>query len=116
MQLQKDSRQNILRILETEWQEVYEHDFATGAFVTGFSNTLNCCVSLNIFLKTIRDTSILSMFQEWGTACPPFDSAWKLEADMTWTPEHNIVAREDENMMIDKILKAGSQLQLKFSQ
>merc|ERR1711976_904867 len=53
---------------------------------------------------------------EWGASCPPFDSAWKLEADMTWTPEKNIESKMDENMMIDKILRAGSQLSLKFSQ
>ena len=42
-------------------------------------------------------------------------AAYKLEYDMTWTPFEKIASRGDENQMIDKILKAGSQLQLTFN-
>eukprot|EP00095_Tigriopus_kingsejongensis_P007419 maker-scaffold955_size76929-snap-gene-0.15 protein:Tk07419 transcript:maker-scaffold955_size76929-snap-gene-0.15-mRNA-1 annotation:"c1orf50 homolog" len=53
--------------------------------------------------------------QEWGANCPEFVAAYKLEYDMTWTPFEKIEQRQDENLAIDKILKAGSQLQLTFS-
>ena len=58
---------------------------------------------------------ITPFFQEWGAKCPEFVAAYKLEYDMTWTPFEKIASRGDENQMIDKILKAGSQLQLTFN-
>lgn len=51
---------------------------------------------------------------EWGQDCPEFVAAYKLENDMSWTPEENIDEKIDENAVIDKILRAGSQLQLTF--
>ncbi|TRY79993.1 hypothetical protein TCAL_12104 [Tigriopus californicus] len=53
--------------------------------------------------------------EEWGANVPEFVAAYKLEYDMTWTPFDKIEQRQDENLAIDKILKAGSQLQLTFS-
>ena len=55
-------------------------------------------------------------FQEWGKDCPPFVAAYKLEHDMTWTPQANIEAKENENAIIDKILKKQSHLAITFSQ
>ena len=58
--------------------------------------------------------SCFFIFQEWGADCPEFVAAYKLEHDMTWTPQANVEKREDENAVIDKILRTGSQLQLTF--
>ena len=52
--------------------------------------------------------------EEWGADCPEFVAAYKLEHDMSWTPQENVEAKNDENAVIDKILKAGQQLQLTF--
>merc|ERR1712026_663950 len=51
---------------------------------------------------------------EWGKDCPEFVAAYKLEHDHSWTPEANIERKVDENQVIDKILRAGTQLQLTF--
>merc|ERR1712156_437755 len=53
--------------------------------------------------------------EEWGKDCPPFIAAYKLEHDMTWTPQENIEAKEDENAIIDKILNKQSHLAITFS-
>merc|ERR1711941_144858 len=53
--------------------------------------------------------------EEWGKDCPPFVAAYKLEHDMTWTPQANIEAKENENAIIDKILKKQSHLAITFS-
>ena len=55
------------------------------------------------------------LLQEWGKDCPPFIAAYKLEHDMTWTPQENIEAKEDENAIIDKILNKQSHLAITFS-
>lgn len=52
--------------------------------------------------------------EEWGQDCPEFVAAYKLEHDMSWTPQDNVQAKNDENAVIDKILRAGNQLQLTF--
>jgi len=53
--------------------------------------------------------------EEWGKDCPPFVAAYKLEHDMTWTPQENVAAKENENAIIDKILKKQSHLAISFS-
>merc|ERR1712212_231909 len=53
--------------------------------------------------------------EEWGKDCPPFVAAYKLEHDMTWTPQGNVAAKENENAIIDKILKKQSHLAISFS-
>jgi len=53
--------------------------------------------------------------EEWGKGCPEFVAAYKLEHDMSWTPGEYIQKKEDENVMIDKILRTGTQLQLTFN-
>jgi len=53
--------------------------------------------------------------EEWGKDCPPFVAAYKLEYDMTWTPQENVEAKENENAIIDKILTKQSHLAISFS-
>merc|ERR1711976_131843 len=53
--------------------------------------------------------------EEWGKDCPPFVAAYKLEHDMSWTPQENVEAKENENAIIDKILKKQSHLAISFS-
>ena len=53
-------------------------------------------------------------FQEWGKDCPEFVASYKLEHDHTWTPMANVEAKEDENAIIDNILKNKSQLAIGF--
>lgn len=54
--------------------------------------------------------------EEWGKDCPEFVAAYKLEHDMTFTPFDRITKREDEDKIIDKILKTNSnQLSLTFN-
>jgi len=54
--------------------------------------------------------------KEWGRSCPPFVAAYKLEHDMTFTPYDKIAKREDDEQIIDKILKTNSnQLSLTFN-
>lgn len=54
--------------------------------------------------------------KEWGKSCPPFVAAYKLEHDMTFTPYDRIAKREDDEQIIDKILKTNSnQLSLTFN-
>ena len=56
------------------------------------------------------------VLQEWGKSCPPFVAAYKLEHDMTFTPYDKITKREDDDAIIDKILKTNSnQLSLTFN-
>ncbi len=57
----------------------------------------------------------MCLFQEWGADCPEFVTGYKLEHDMSWTPLANVEQKSDENMMIDKILRTGTQLQLTFN-
>merc|ERR1711994_1026452 len=38
--------------------------------------------------------------EEWGKDCPEFVAAYKLENDMSWTPQANVAAKEDENAFI----------------
>ena len=54
--------------------------------------------------------------EEWGRGCPEFVAAYKLEYDMTFTPYDKITKREDDDKIIDKILKTNAQqLQLTFN-
>merc|ERR1712183_134722 len=53
--------------------------------------------------------------EEWGADGPPFVAAYKLEHDMSWTPQENVEAKENENASIDKILKKQSHLAISFS-
>jgi len=51
--------------------------------------------------------------EEWGSGGPEFVAAYKLEYDMTFTPFNKIAKREDDEKIIDKILKTNSnQLQI----
>ena len=54
------------------------------------------------------------MMQEWGSSCPEHVCAYRLEKDMSWTPLDKLDKRTSEEEVIDKILKAGSKLQLTF--
>ena len=56
--------------------------------------------------------------EEWGKDAPEFVAAYKLEHDMSWTPEAKVQDKADENAVIDKIFrtsKTGNQLQLTFN-
>merc|ERR1711994_1080470 len=53
--------------------------------------------------------------EEWGKDCPEFVAAYKLENDMSWTPQANVEAKEDENAIIDKILRNQSHLAITFN-
>merc|ERR1711997_976249 len=64
--------------------------------------------------KTGKNYMSMISPEEWGHDCPEFVAAYKLEHDMSWTPEANVEQRSDENATIDKILRAGHQLQLTF--
>merc|ERR1712045_938566 len=68
--------------------------------------------------KKVPGKNYMSMIspQEWGKSCPPFVAAYKLEHDMTFTPYDKITKREDDDAIIDKILKTNSnQLSLTFN-
>ena len=53
--------------------------------------------------------------EEWGNDCPEFIAAYKLQHDMSWTPYEQIERKDDEQAVIDKILRCNSnQLQLTF--
>lgn len=53
--------------------------------------------------------------EEWGNDCPEFVAAYKLQHDMSWTPYEQIERKDDEQAVIDKILRCNSnQLQLTF--
>merc|ERR1712168_21608 len=53
--------------------------------------------------------------EEWGENCPDFHAAYKLEADMTFTPFERIEKRANDDQIIDKILKINSnQLSIGF--
>jgi len=54
--------------------------------------------------------------EEWGENGPEFVAAYKLEYDMTFTPYDKIAKREDDDKIIDKILRTNSnQLSLAFN-
>jgi len=54
--------------------------------------------------------------EEWGKNGPEFVAAYKLEYDMTFTPFDRIAKREDDDAIIDKILRTNSnQLSLAFN-
>ncbi|XP_037079839.1 uncharacterized protein C1orf50 homolog [Pollicipes pollicipes] len=43
--------------------------------------------------------------QEWGSACPhPFIGAYRLENDMSWTPEEETKTRASDEALIEQIL------------
>merc|ERR1712020_91537 len=66
--------------------------------------------------KRANGKNYMSMIspEEWGKDCPEFIAGYKLENDMSWTPFENIEKREDENIIIDKILRT-QQSQLAIS-
>ena len=75
-----------------------------------------CTYPTSIGKKTLSQVFLISFFKEWGKDCPEFVAAYKLEHDMTFTPFDRITKREDEDKIIDKILKTNSnQLQLTFN-
>jgi len=52
--------------------------------------------------------------QEWGASGPEFVAAYRLEFDMSWTPEKDMEKRGNELMLINKILDAGTQVNFQF--
>ncbi|ELU01640.1 hypothetical protein CAPTEDRAFT_174027 [Capitella teleta] len=48
--------------------------------------------------------SILSP-EEWGPACPhEYVGSWRLEFDQSWTPLKDVERRDQENLMVTKVL------------
>merc|ERR1712109_261480 len=73
---------------------------------------------LYFIYKRANGKNYMSMIspEEWGKDCPEFIAAYKLEHDMSWTPFENIEKKEDENAIIDKILRTQqSQLAISFN-
>merc|ERR1712156_650197 len=72
---------------------------------------------LYFIYKRANGKNYMSMIspEEWGKDCPEFVAAYKLEHDMSWTPQANVTAKEDENAIIDKILRNQSHLAISFS-
>lgn len=51
--------------------------------------------------------------QEWGPSCPhEFLACYKLEYDMTWTPFEDIQKREEDNILVEKMINKQFQLAL----
>jgi len=70
-----------------------------------------------VYIREESGAKYMSMIspEEWGTNCPVFDAAYKLEHDMTFTPYDKIDRRANDDQIIDKILKINSnQLSLGF--
>jgi len=70
-----------------------------------------------VYIREESGAKYMSMIspEEWGTNCPVFDAAYKLEHDMTFTPYDKIERRANDDQIIDKILKINSnQLSLGF--
>merc|ERR1712238_533339 len=66
------------------------------------------------YLQTCKNYMSMISPEEWGKDCPEFVASYKLEHDHTWTPMADVEAKEDENAIIDKILKNKSQLAIGF--
>merc|ERR1712179_779128 len=67
--------------------------------------------------KKVPGAKYMSMIspEEWGANCPLFDAAYKLQHDMSFTPYDKINKRDNDEEIIDKILKINSnQLSLGF--
>lgn len=48
---------------------------------------------------------------EWGPDCPhDYISSHRLEYDMSWTPMEKLLARDEEEAMVSKILRAGKMI------
>jgi len=62
------------------------------------------------------DQEFISMIspQEWGASGPEFVAAYRLEHDMSWTPEKDMEKRGNELMLINKILDAGTDVKFSF--
>jgi len=62
------------------------------------------------------DKEFMSMIspEEWGRSCPPFVAGYRLEHDMSWTHLTDLDKKDEENVMIDKILNAGTGISLTF--
>jgi len=62
------------------------------------------------------DQEMISMIspQEWGAAGPEFVAAYRLEHDMSWTPEKDFERRGNEIMLVNKILDTGANVQFNF--
>ncbi|XP_027223754.1 uncharacterized protein C1orf50 homolog isoform X1 [Penaeus vannamei] len=59
-----------------------------------------------------RYLSLLSP-QEWGSTCPhEFLGSYRLEHDHSWTPEHKMEARSNDQQMINKILTCSNTLSI----
>lgn len=63
-----------------------------------------------VYRKEESGAKYMSMIspEEWGENCPLFDSAYKLQHDMTFTPIDKIDRRANDEEIIDKILKINS--------
>ena len=55
-------------------------------------------------------------FQEWGSSCPhEFLGAYRLEADMSWTPAENIKRKDEELNIMNRVLNSQLALTDSFS-
>nr|ACO13078.1 C1orf50 homolog [Lepeophtheirus salmonis] len=52
--------------------------------------------------------------EEWGSKCPEFAGAYKLESDMTWTPLDKVQQRKNDYEMIDQLLSSEHQPHLQI--
>merc|ERR1711915_101755 len=62
------------------------------------------------------DQEFISMISpaEWGSSSPEFVAAYRLDNDMSWTPEKDFDRRGTELSLINKILDAGTNVQFNF--
>lgn len=62
------------------------------------------------------DKEFMSMIspEEWGRSCPPFVAGYRLELDMSWTHLSDLDKRNEQNMLVDKILESGTGVSLTF--
>ena len=49
------------------------------------------------------------ILQEWGSDCPSeYLGSYRLEADQSWTPEEKFQEKDNDKVLIDKILTYSS--------
>ena len=60
-----------------------------------------------------NETTYMSMLspEEWGSSCPhTFLYAYKLQFDYTWTPYEDIEKTEEDNILVEKLIKKKFQM------
>ena len=46
--------------------------------------------------------------EDWGAAAPhAFRGTYRLEADMSWTPDEDVAARDEKRGVVQKMLSSG---------